>query len=245
MSHDLFVTGGPGSRVRTRQSSLVVASVVVHVAVVAALVVVSILLPGVVPVPRAAGLAWDAGPRLVRLTDIPLPPPPASTRRTTTAAPASAAVASPVPLEAPAGVQADEPASAYSAGAGVPWGVEPGGAASLGDVGGATLEPPPAPMPPRTPVRLHAGIQPPVKIHDLAPLYPAVARSARAEGIVILEATIDTRGDVVAARVLRSVPLLDAAALDAVRQWRYTPARLNGEPVAVVVTVTVNFTLER
>lgn len=63
------------------------------------------------------------------------------------------------------------------------------------------------------------------------------------QGVVIIEATIDARGDVVAAKVLRSVPMLDDQAIEAVRQWKYTPARLNGEPVAVVMTVTVNFTL--
>jgi protein TonB len=92
-------------------------------------------------------------------------------------------------------------------------------------------------------MRLHAGIEAPRKIHDVMPLYPALARAAGASGVVILEATIDARGDVVAAKVLRSVPMLDQAAVDAVRQWKYTPARLNGEIVAVLITVTVNFTL--
>ena len=63
------------------------------------------------------------------------------------------------------------------------------------------------------------------------------------QGIVILEATLDAHGDVVAARVLRSIPLLDGPALDAVRKWRFTPGRLNGEAVPVIMTVTVNFTL--
>jgi protein TonB len=62
-------------------------------------------------------------------------------------------------------------------------------------------------------------------------------------GIVIIEATIGKDGSVRDARVLRSVPLLDQAALDAVRQWRFTPTLLNNEPVEVIMTVTVNFTL--
>jgi len=61
---------------------------------------------------------------------------------------------------------------------------------------------------------------------------------------VIIEATIDERGNVTAARVLRSAPLLDDAALAAVRQWKFTPALLNGEPIPVVMTVTVNFLLQ-
>ena len=60
---------------------------------------------------------------------------------------------------------------------------------------------------------------------------------------MIIETIIDTRGDVESASVLRSIPLLDQAALDAVRQWKFTPTTLNGVPVPVVMTVTVNFKL--
>jgi protein TonB len=63
------------------------------------------------------------------------------------------------------------------------------------------------------------------------------------QGIVILECRIDPRGEVVDVKVLRGVPLLDAAAVDAVRQWRYAPTLLNGVPVSVIMTVTVNFRL--
>jgi len=65
------------------------------------------------------------------------------------------------------------------------------------------------------------------------------------QGVVILEAVIDTNGDVADARILRSIPMLDQAAVDAVRQWRFTPTLLNGVPVQVIMTVTVNFTLNR
>jgi protein TonB len=75
------------------------------------------------------------------------------------------------------------------------------------------------------------------------PVYPPIAISARVQGRVIIEATIDRHGKVGEAKVLRSIPLLDQAALDAVRQWEYTPTLLNGEPVPVIMTVTVNFTL--
>ena len=68
--------------------------------------------------------------------------------------------------------------------------------------------------------------------------------AARIEGIVILEATIGIDGQVVNARVLRSVPFLDKEALDAVRQWQFTPTLLNGVPVPVLMTVTVRFTLK-
>jgi protein TonB len=83
----------------------------------------------------------------------------------------------------------------------------------------------------------------PTKIRNVNPVYPQIAQSARIQGTVVIEATIDREGKVSEARVLRSVPLLDQAALDAVRQWEYTPTLLNGEPVPVIMTVTVNFTL--
>ena len=75
-------------------------------------------------------------------------------------------------------------------------------------------------------------------------IYPDMAAAAEVQGTVILQATLGTDGKVVQARVLRSIPLLDAAALDAVRQWQFTPTLLNGVPVPVIMTVTVNFTLQ-
>ena len=64
----------------------------------------------------------------------------------------------------------------------------------------------------------------PLKIADVAPVYPAIARNARIQGVVILEAVLNAQGGVESVRVLRSIPLLDQAAVDAVQQWRFTPA---------------------
>ena len=92
-------------------------------------------------------------------------------------------------------------------------------------------------------VRIGRGqIKPPTKIKDVKPVYPAIARSARVGGAVTIEATIGPNGKVIDAKVVRSIPLLDQAALDAVRQWEYTPPLLNGVPAPVLVTVTINFT---
>ena len=71
-----------------------------------------------------------------------------------------------------------------------------------------------------------------------------VAQQARVQGVVILEARIEADGTVSSARVLRSIPLLDQAAIDAVRQWEFTPTLLNGVPIPVIMTTTVNFRLE-
>jgi protein TonB len=83
----------------------------------------------------------------------------------------------------------------------------------------------------------------PKKIADVRPVYPQAALDAKVSGVVIIEATIDTTGGVRDAKVLRSIPLLEQAALDAVKQWRFTPTLLNGEPKEVIMTVTVNFTI--
>jgi protein TonB len=64
------------------------------------------------------------------------------------------------------------------------------------------------------------------------------------QGVVILEAVLDVEGRVDSVRVLRSIAQLDQSAVDAVKRWRFTPALLNGQPVSVVMTVTVNFTLQ-
>jgi protein TonB len=110
-------------------------------------------------------------------------------------------------------------------------------------VGGDVIGPPPPSRVLQTPIRTGGDVKPPQKIHHVAPVYPAIARSARVGGIVILETTIAEDGSVQDVRVIRSIPLLDAAAVDAVRQWRFTPSRLNGQPVRVLMTVTVSFTL--
>jgi protein TonB len=91
------------------------------------------------------------------------------------------------------------------------------------------------------PVRVGGNIRPPTKIATVEPVMPEVARQAGIRGVVIVEITIDTEGAIKVAKILRSIPLLDQAALEAVRQWRYEPTRLNGIPVPVIMTVTVNF----
>ena len=127
-------------------------------------------------------------------------------------------------------------------------------AAINGAGAGVMLGPPPAPPGPAgpaptlpsgmAPVRVGGNIKTPTKVRDVRPLYPLEAQSARIAGVVIIEATIDTDGRVYDAKVLRSIPLLDHAALDAVRQWEFTPTLLEGVPVPVIMTVTVNFTLQ-
>jgi protein TonB len=101
----------------------------------------------------------------------------------------------------------------------------------------------PPPAAPAQPLHVGGPIAEPKKVKNVSPNYPAAARSARTQGMVILECTISPQGRVSDVRVLRGVPLLDEAAMDAVRQWEYEPTLVNGVPVPVVMTVTVNFKL--
>jgi TonB family protein len=97
---------------------------------------------------------------------------------------------------------------------------------------------------PTGPVRVGGDIKEPKKIRDVKPVYPEDAKAAGVQGIVIIEAIIDENGDVKSAKVLRSVPGLDDAAVGAVMQWKFTQTLLNGTPVQVLMTVTVNFSLQ-
>jgi protein TonB len=194
------------------------------------------------PMPREV-MAFSGSPHLARLQDIELPPatharPPASSASSTVAVPELAPVVAStgIPPETEREGTLGRPSASFveTPGPGVVEGL------------GVPIAPPP-PVQPRSQEPQHVGgsIRPPAKIVDVAPQYPALARASRVEGVVILQATIDSRGSVEAATVLRSIPLLDQAALDAVRQWRFTPTLLNGMAVPVIMTVTVNFELSR
>jgi TonB family protein len=92
-------------------------------------------------------------------------------------------------------------------------------------------------------VRRVQGLREPRKVKSVNPVYPEIARRARVQGVIILECIISREGKVASIRVLRGIPLLDAAAIEAVRQWEYTPTLVDGQPVPVIMTVTVNFKL--
>jgi TonB family protein len=94
------------------------------------------------------------------------------------------------------------------------------------------------------PVRVGGDIRPPTKVRHVDPVYPARAREAGVGGIVIIDATVGVDGSIRDARILRGQALLNQAALDAVSQWVFTPTLLNGAPVEVMMTVTINFTLQ-
>jgi periplasmic protein TonB len=115
-----------------------------------------------------------------------------------------------------------------------------------GIIGGVTSAPPPPPPPkPKTPKRIRVGgqVEAAKLIYKPTPEYPPLAKMARIQGTVRLEAIISKDGTIQDLKVLSGHPLLVKAALDAVKQWRYQPTLLNGEPVEVVTEIDVNFTL--
>ena len=126
---------------------------------------------------------------------------------------------------------------------GVPGGV-PGG--SMGGVIGSVLSNTPVAVPKiATPqrVRVSSGVQSGLLVRKVNPSYPPLARQARIQGVVILQAQISKDGNIENLQLVSGHPMLAPAAIEAVKQWKYKPYLLNGEPVEVETQVQVNFTL--
>lgn len=198
----------------------------------------------------------DALPKTERLTMLYFQPPPAAgAKATTIQAPKPRSTYTPTSIDTPVPVHKTQEAAPPSVDTtsevfgGVPGGVVggiPGGV--LGEVLRSTGSAPalakaPAPMPKR--IRVPAQVAEANLIHDVAPQYPPEAGRARIEGTVVLMAVIGKDGTVRDVRVESGLPLLAQAAIEAVKQWRYKPYLLNGEPVEVDSHVTINFTLSQ
>ena len=185
-------------------------------------------------------------PEYVRLA--PMPPPPPVTMRTappavTTAPPRSVAL---TPTFAPPAILPEVVAPAPVGIAdlvGATSGLPPD-AGAIPNTGIMTPVVMPPPQPPARPVRAADLPVAPTKTNDVRPVYPDTARQARLSGTVVMEAVLDPAGRVTQLRVIKSAPLFDQAAMDAVRQWRYTPSMYGGHPVSVLMTITIRFTLE-
>lgn len=210
-------------------------SFVVHAVVVGAAMVTRLLAATDWPVPPHNTMFATVSAEVPEVQ-----PPPVQTTRTT---PAPAISNDAVPLREPDSIAPE---------LFVPFDTAPAGTDTIigafGDSGGEPLAiapPPPALRPPAPlpPMRVGGVVRPPQKVHHVTPSYPPIAQAARISGVVTLEALIAEDGSVREVKVLRSVPLLDAAAADAVRQWRFTPTLLNGVPVQVIMSVTVSFAL--
>jgi protein TonB len=228
-------------RAAGRRFGTVFLSIVLHAAVIGAFIVVPLLYySDQLPSPPEMVKAFVAAPPPP--APPPPPPPPA-------AAPPPQPVATTgqrplAPVEAPPKVAPEVAPPAPSNGSvGVPGGVAGGIAGGVvgGTVGGIPDAPP---APPQAPVRVGGNIKAPAQTHNVKPDYPPMAKAAHVSGVVIIEATVGKDGAVESARVLRGNPLLNQAALDAVKQWRYSPLMLNGQATPFILTVTVTFALQ-
>ena len=218
-----------------------VASLVAHVAIGSIVLALPLLVSE--PLPRLL-----EEQRVVFLYDPPPPPPPPPLRGSTSPAAQPRVVQQPAPTPLPESAsRAPEPVEtagdAQGSDTGSPEGMEggveggsvggiPGGVLG-GVIGGTGTGPVPWTVP------LHD--QPPRPLSTPKPVYPHEAFAKKIEGIVTLEILIDERGRVAEARVLNSIPLLDQAALDAVRAWRFQPATRAGRPVAALARAPITF----
>lgn len=212
----------------------IVLSIAAHAAVLVVVVIVPLAamdaLPGIHVVPEFIPVTQ------VQLPEVPPPPRPRSAQQTAST-PVDPAVA---PTSAPHTIAPEVPPTgpAYDDLPGIPHG-DSSGVVALGPT--LPIPPPPAA---KKPLRTGGDIRPPAKTKHVAPIYPSIARQNGVQGTVILEAIISEDGVVRDLRVLRSIPLLDNAAMDAVRQWQFTPTLLNGQRIPVLMTVTVTFKLK-
>jgi periplasmic protein TonB len=238
-------------RTRSVYGSTFVVSLIAHVALISAAVIVPLLFVAdeLVP-PTDAVRAFFAAPPAVTPPPPP-PPPPAAGAVVAKRAPVTAPTVPPpetafrAPVDVPDELPKQEAmdlGTGFGVEGGVDGGVEGGvvggivGGVTGGVIGGVPVATPP-------PIRIGGNVKAPKMVRRVAPVYPGLAARARVQGIVVLEAQVDAHGVVTDVRVLRPVALLDEAAVTAVRQWRYQPLLLNGLPTAFVMVVTVNFNL--
>jgi protein TonB len=221
-------------------------------AAIGSLAFLSVLLLALIVIPL---FRTDPLPKRQTLTMLYLQPPPTAAGNATklraptppsTYAPTSIAIPTPVhrtheapppPVSTTGGVLGGVPGGVVG---GVPGGVFSevlGGARSVPIVAKT-----PEPMPVKR-IRVAARVAEANLIHDVTPQYPPQAGRARIEGTVVLLAVIGTDGSVKDVRIESGLPILAQAAMDAVKQWRYKPYMVDGEPVEVDSRITINFTL--
>lgn len=233
MPRELLLTAhnddGRGPR---RQWYTVPLSMLTHGLLILLLVAVPLFVSDALPTP-ASVLVFAAPPPSPAMPPDPAVPPAMHVDATPPAADV-------IPVSAPDGF-APEPPPVMRV---LVHGIGDGLRAVNGVMSALAAPPPVAPPPePTAPVPVGGIIKPPAKVRDALPVYPTIAKAAHVEGTVIIQATIGKDGSVKDARVLSAPQMLDDAALTAVRQWRYTPSLLNGQPVDVLMTVTVRFAL--
>jgi periplasmic protein TonB len=241
----LVITERPRSA--GRKSATIGTSLVLHGLLLLAVIVVPLVYyDGLPAVSESSVRAFFVAPPDV-VPPPPPPPPPAAAVRPRVAAPVPVKPIEPAaftaPIDVPDSIVEDPIGVDLGVEGGVPGGVEggvPGGVVG-GIVGGLPQE---APPPPAKTVRIGGKIVAPKLVHTVQPEYPELARAARVSAMLVLEALVGFDGHVKTVTVLRGHPLLDPSAIDAVKQWRYKPLLLNGEPTQFILTVTIMFNIQ-
>jgi periplasmic protein TonB len=228
MSHDMFGdVVHPSVRVGSRKWYTVPVSILTHTIALGALIVAPLVATGELPMPQTfIDVFLPPEP--------PLPPDVPVVNATPPPAPEIDLNVNAAPIDAPEGLKPEPPPRL----APIVGGLVPT-APSLGNM--TTILAPQAVR--KAPVRVGGDIRRPERIKYVDPVYPPIAKAARVSGSVIIEATIGMDGSIRNARVIRSVAMLDQAALEAVNQWRYSPTLLNSQPVEVIMSVNVTFAI--
>ncbi len=236
---------GPKDAMRYMTSLLV--SIVVHTVVVGALVVFPLLFFNVVQADELIGILIE--PPSTRVPPPPQPPAPPARVRPTTGITVVRGNIDSIPRTIPEGIPpADDAVAPYDF-TNVVQGIGPASESmqagnALSHLIETSRQPelPPVRPPERlAPIRISGPIQEGKLTHKVSPIYPELAIRAHVSGEVTLEAIIDEEGNVTDLKILDGHPLLRDAAYDAVRQWKYKPTLIGGEPVPVMAMVSVIF----
>jgi periplasmic protein TonB len=222
-------------------------------------VVIVILLPLIAynKLPQSELLTFLIAPPPPPPAPAPAPPPPTNVQAAPKQAvidPSKFSAPSEIPKEIPDAPMDDAPVvSAGNIASGIPGGVGAGvsGGVSGNVIGGlisnvsSQAAPPPLPkLIKREPMRIGGNIKESMRIRFVKPEYPELAKRARVSFTVILVIVIDEEGNVSDIKIQQGHPLLNDAAVSAVKQWKYTPTVLNGEPVPITGTVNVVFSFK-
>ena len=233
-----------GARTKTRKPATILASAVIHAVLVVMLVLIPMLEPQAIPL-MSAVYALPLPPELKPNVPVEVVTPPAGVQLHIQPTPGDLIAPTVIPADIARVFDAPEAAvGPLARSSPIRSLLDP-----MIDRGEPVALPPPpeppAPPPASTgPIRVGGSVEHANLVFQAMPTYPPLARQARVQGAVIMEATISKEGTVLDLRVIKGHPLLDAAAIEAVRQWRYKPTMLNGEAVDVITTITVNFALQ-
>jgi periplasmic protein TonB len=244
LQDSLIESRGPS---KTRKPTTVLISTMLHVIIVGVLLLIPVVQPQALPgLMIAAGLAAPVMPQQQEESTVVRAPadagPPANPYDSEFIVPSAIPAEIPTIIDAPRGQTYVAPPSSLR-GSSVLELLKSAAASAAAEAAPPPAPPMPEPAPVRQIQRIGGSVQQANLIHQVTPRYPPLARQARVQGVVVLEAVISKEGFVDEMKVVAGHPLLTQAAVDAVKEWRYRPTLLNGEPVAVITTITVSFNL--